>query len=250
MNILAALALSLTPYNTPAAIEGITLDLARPQATTTLNSAPVTGAKSRYSLLIETTVQGLAVSITGKYTLKTSEPKDGIVRDLLELSDTTVDVGGSDPGVPAINGELLYKADTRVPTGLSGGFQGTDEARMLALVYFIPPSKPVASGDSYTIEVPEVADKIPAYKFEGKYEGEVEIEGVKAHKVTAKIAEKAAEGFRSTTTFFLTTEGKVVNATAKFTEMPVPAVGAKIDGTFKIKRLTDSVLRLEKKVRK
>jgi hypothetical protein len=208
--------------------------MASAQEKALIKFSPKIDSKVVHAMEMKIAVAGTDAIVKANLNSTITGMKDDLYDYKAEFKDFSVDVGGSNPGVEA--SELKAKlAKNGALSSIEGGIQGNDAARIFLLLQFIAPEKELNVGESFTMDVAERKEGgVPGYKFEGKYLGTAEVEGLKGFKFETKLTE-TGDGLSSTGTFIVSGEGVVLSADVKFKNLPIPIVGQSVEGTITAK---------------
>lgn len=142
-------------------------------------------------------------------------------------------------GDEPIDVNLVPMVVTQTPAGelksITGGLEDADTVRTFLLLYFPMPTKELAKDETWTSEIKKNDAGIPNLKIDGTYLGTEDALGKKAHKFKVKIAELGGEPFSTEGTYWVQTDGKVVQIESKYKGLPIRQAGASADGTFSAK---------------
>jgi hypothetical protein len=138
-------------------------------------------------------------------------------------------VGGEEMGVPFAPTDVTVNKAGELQEA-SGGIQGTDVVRTFLILFAHLPQAEIEKDGTWKATYPastkmELAER----KIEGKYQGEEEVSGKKAHKFNVKMVEGE---FKTDTTYWATEEGRILKVKGEFDGLPVPIAGAIAKGTI------------------
>jgi hypothetical protein len=204
------------------------------QAKVTIAIKPVKDAIVKHKTELRLAVMGTEAVLTATAERTTKVVDGAKFESTVVMKDFKLDVNGSDPGLQVDDTKIVETTDGTV-FSLTGGIQGSDNLRSFLGQHFIAPRAEIAEGEEYTIEFAEQKEgQVPAFKVVGKYIGAAEAAGKKGHKFTLKLTEPGEGGFTSESTFVVLEDGTILSAEGKFKNLPIPAVGQSVEGSYKL----------------
>ena len=189
---------------------------------------PTVGQKQSLALDAKMTVAGLEATIKANIATEVKKADDSVVAIVGKWSDLAIEAGGNPYPAEVSDSDIELTKEFQ-PKKIGGGIEGLDSAGWFIATHFIPPTKAVAPGTKYTVEVKEVADKVPAYTYDGEYVGKEDVNGKATFKFKGAIKMKG-EGLSSNLVANVREDGTITKVVADFKSLEIPAVGQRADG--------------------
>jgi hypothetical protein len=196
----------------------------------TVDFKPKVGQKLTYETKTNLEIAGNAAVLQANIALEAKKVDDKGAELEGKWSDLKLVVADNDVPVE-VTDSTIELSPAGHPRKVRGGIEGSNPVHLFLVTYFVPPeAKDLTVGMKYTVEVPEVKDEVPAYKFDGEYVGKEVVDGKELHKFKGTVTAKGDAALESKQTVWARPDGVITRVEADFKNMDVPAAGSTADG--------------------
>ncbi|RYG37182.1 hypothetical protein EON81_07440 [bacterium] len=195
----------------------------------TIALSPAEGAKSVHTTELKITLPAFDITINSTGTSTFSKVTDAGFEVEEVISDVKVVAGGQELS-PAVNPVKVTMGKDGTIKSMAGGVEGANQALTYILFRFVP--TPAETGKTTTVELKGNGSDIPDQKVESTYIGPKKVDAGEGFEFKQKTT---ANELVVDTDYVVKADGTILEATTKFTGLPVPAAGGSADGTGTMK---------------